>query len=421
MKTKMILAGLAGVLVAGGALAGNGKSAASKSSYAFTTSDDGDGSVRIVVGGEGSGNVVVITGKDGERSKTLRMRSKDGRMLFETEPDPDKPWLGVLLTFTDEGVELNSVMQGSPADKAGLQAGDLIVKVDGRDMTDTKGRGGLLENSKPGDRLRFTVLRDGEEERLRVKLGSHPGRVEFEVDEDMGAFGMAGDVLGSLGSLESLKSLKKLESLKGLSMLPFFDCEDDEEPCLPTFLNLSTHSKPRLGVVLETLSPQLAGFFEVKPGEGMLVKEILEGSVAERTGLLAGDVLVQVDDTLIGKLSDVRDSLSGVEKGQSVRVEVVRHGVRESFRAELDTDPKPVGGMSFSVGPYSGLRHEGDQGALEVYERAVESAREARATAPRASSAAAAEYREAAEKRAMKEVLSRAREKDGSGAAARTF
>ena len=122
----------------------------------------------------------------------------DGRVLFETEPDADRPWLGVLLTTTDDGVEINSVMDGSPADRAGLQVGDLIVRVDDRDLTDSSTRGGLLDDKEPGDRIRFTVLRDGKEETLRTKLDSHPGRVEFEIDEEMGAFGMAGNALGLL-------------------------------------------------------------------------------------------------------------------------------------------------------------------------------------------------------------------------------
>ena len=42
---------------------------------------------------------------------------------------------------------------------------------------------------------------------MRGRLGSHPGRVEFELDETMGAFGMAGNALVELSSLKNLEAL----------------------------------------------------------------------------------------------------------------------------------------------------------------------------------------------------------------------
>lgn len=426
MKKTILLAGLAGLLAAAPALAGDEPlvitTKGDGSGYVYTTGDGDGDDVRVIVKGD-NGGVVVLSDNDKAGARTLRMQSNDGRMVFETEPDADKPWLGILLTTTDEGVEINSVMEGSPAERAGLRAGDLITSVDGRDLTDPESRGGLLDDKKPGDRVRFTVIREGKEERLRARLDSHPGRVEFELDEDMGAFGMAGNVLGNLGSLRSLESLKKLEGLKGLSYLPLFDCDDDDAPCNPTILSFLTRSKPRLGVVLESLSPQLAEFFEVSEGHGMLVKEVLEDSVAERAGLKAGDVLLEIDDTKITNLGDVREALREIEKGDAIRVEVMRRGSRESFRAEIDSDPSPASGFDFSFGPGTTLESQGQQGALrrdalEAYQRAVEASSRKRGDSA-AAVASEAYARELAERRALEESAAAA--KKSRGAAERTF
>ena len=146
MRVKMIVAGLAGLLVAGTAFAGKGKTqvqtGGSGSSYVVTTSDSGDEGVRVVIGGEGDGNVLVVSNKDGEGAKTLRMVTNDGRVIFETEADDERPWLGVLLNFSEDGVEVESVMEDSPAEAAGLEVGDLIIAADGRDLTGKSESGG---------------------------------------------------------------------------------------------------------------------------------------------------------------------------------------------------------------------------------------------------------------------------------------
>ena len=394
---------------------------AGDSGYTFSQSGD---DVRVVISGEGEQNVLVLKGADKEGTHVMKMSSNDGLMTIESEPDPNRPWLGVLITQTEEGVKVNSVMEGSPAARAGLQVGDLIVAADGRDLTG-KNEGGLLEGKEPGDRVRFKILRDGEPDTLRVRLDSHPGRVEFPVDDEMGPFGIAGSVVEGLGSL------RKLEALQGLNVLPLFDCEG-EEPCLPTILSFAQSSKPRLGIKLESLSDQLAGFFQVPEGEGMLITEVTEDSVAGRAGLKAGDVLVRIDDTRISSVADIRRALKDVGKGEAVRVEVVRRGVRESFTAELDTDPNVQAPSVFSVSPGFDIRLDGTQGALEWLEKngnrfageEMEALREAVAEAREAGGTATAEAlrrSEEAARRGLAAAMAEAREASSYSEAERTF
>jgi S1-C subfamily serine protease len=72
------------------------------------------------------------------------------------------------------GVGIASVQPGSPADKAGLQANDIIVKFDGQAVQGEEGFVGFLLKHKPGDTVTFTVLRNKQQQDIKVTLGQYP-------------------------------------------------------------------------------------------------------------------------------------------------------------------------------------------------------------------------------------------------------
>lgn len=65
--------------------------------------------------------------------------------------------------FSGSGVRIASIAPGSPGEKAGLQIGDVIVKVDATPVTDLRGYAETLRNYQTGDTVSFSVLRDGKE------------------------------------------------------------------------------------------------------------------------------------------------------------------------------------------------------------------------------------------------------------------
>jgi S1-C subfamily serine protease len=88
-----------------------------------------------------------------------------------------------------EGVIVQTVVKGGPADKAGLEAGntsatidgeevslggDIITKVDGEKVKSMDEMIELIQESKPGDELKLTILRDGQEKTADVTLGTQP-------------------------------------------------------------------------------------------------------------------------------------------------------------------------------------------------------------------------------------------------------
>ena len=86
-------------------------------------------------------------------------------------------WLGTVPDFTpvDRGVLLGGVTAESPADKAGMQKGDILIRLGGQDIADLQGFTDALAAFKPGDEVDIVVLRDGREVQLEAVLGRRGG------------------------------------------------------------------------------------------------------------------------------------------------------------------------------------------------------------------------------------------------------
>jgi hypothetical protein len=88
------------------------------------------------------------------------------------------PYLGSIPDFTpvDRGVRLSGVRAGSPAERAGLREGDVIVRFGGRDVADIYAYTEALRAHRPGDHVEIVVLRDGKEVAVMAVLGSRTSR-----------------------------------------------------------------------------------------------------------------------------------------------------------------------------------------------------------------------------------------------------
>jgi putative serine protease PepD len=93
----------------------------------------------------------------------------------------------------EQGVLVEQVLNGGPADDAGIKGatgqatiggqtvpvgGDIITKVDGKEVTSMEDVISAVNAHQPGDELTLTVSRDGQEQDITVKLGDRPARVQ---------------------------------------------------------------------------------------------------------------------------------------------------------------------------------------------------------------------------------------------------
>lgn len=86
-------------------------------------------------------------------------------------------YLGTIPDFTPvpDGVKLSGVRAGSPAEQAGIRAGDVLVKLGGMEVHDLQGMTDALRAHKPGDVVQVDVLRDGRRVTLTATLGTRGG------------------------------------------------------------------------------------------------------------------------------------------------------------------------------------------------------------------------------------------------------
>ena len=108
---------------------------------------------------------------------------KVAQELLENGYVTGRPYLGIsYFAVTDAqtaaqlgvnayGVYIVEVVKGGPADKAGLQAGDRIVSVDGSEVATQSDLGTLMQNHKAGDAIEITVARGGQMQTVNVTLG----------------------------------------------------------------------------------------------------------------------------------------------------------------------------------------------------------------------------------------------------------
>jgi serine protease Do len=98
---------------------------------------------------------------------------------------PGHPYLGVCFVpieaalastpdLSGYGVVVRRALPGTPAEKSGLQTGDVIEKIDGTDLNNGETLGGVLQLHNPGDTVKMTALRNGSTVGLSVTLGNRP-------------------------------------------------------------------------------------------------------------------------------------------------------------------------------------------------------------------------------------------------------
>ena len=79
--------------------------------------------------------------------------------------------MGITVTENRNGIAVYSIAEGSGAESAGLQVGDLIVKVDGEVVNTSAKLNEIRDRKKPGESITFTVIRNGELQDIKVVLG----------------------------------------------------------------------------------------------------------------------------------------------------------------------------------------------------------------------------------------------------------
>lgn len=90
--------------------------------------------------------------------------------LMDTGYVTGRPLVGIGISDTRYGLFIGSVSEGSGAEEAGLQVGDMITEVDGEKVSSSEEVNAIRDKKKAGDYLTFKIVRDGEKLEIQVRL-----------------------------------------------------------------------------------------------------------------------------------------------------------------------------------------------------------------------------------------------------------
>lgn len=227
---------------------------------------------------------------------------------FLWKTDDEGGWLGVSIQDLttalkeamdydrDVGVLVNDVEDGSPAKEAGIQEGDVIIRYDGKPISNTGNLIRKVRATDPGEKVDIVVVRKGRELTVTATIQ--------EKSEGHGYW---------------------------------FEQRDRVKPHL---LKEKAERRGWLGIHLQNVTEQLGEYFGVSDGDGVLVTEVVEDSPAEKAGLQAGDVIVSFDGEKIDDAAELIEAVRESVEGEEVEIEVIRNKSKQMIRAEIGKTPQ---------------------------------------------------------------------------------
>jgi serine protease Do len=187
----------------------------------------------------------------------------------------------------EAGVEITRVAADSPAEKAGLKGGDVVLQYNGMKVEDLEQLSRLVRETPVGREVKLEIFRNGAAQTVTAKVGEHP-------------------------------------AVPGLS-----DGWGFRMPDVPRIIQ--GLRSPMLGVEAESIDGQLAQYFGVS--EGVLVRSVMKGSAAEKAGVKAGDVILRIDDTKVATPAEVSARLRAA-RGKPIPVALMRERKEMSVTVE---------------------------------------------------------------------------------------
>ncbi len=201
-------------------------------------------------------------------------------------------WLGIMPDPDVGELRVDKVIPESPAEKAGLQSGDVIVGIDDQPVQSLRELAQAIRWRGAGSAVSVSVLREGDLHELSAVLSERQDK---------------GPVVSWRLEVPSLWNQN----------------ERPEEQVKIHRIVLPPHLD--LGLVVDPLTPQLAKYFKCPTEHGLLIRTVLPDSPASNVGFQAGDVLTQVNGRDVASHVDIRESLEAA-KDEVLEIQFVRDG-----------------------------------------------------------------------------------------------
>ena len=206
---------------------------------------------------------------------------------IEKEGKVTRGWLGIMIQEvtkelakslnlkSEEGALVGDVISGGPAEKAGIQRGDVIIEFNGKKIKKMKELPATVANTPVGKDVKVKVIRESAEKVITVKIGKLPEEKEASAD-------------------------------------------------------IVKETNNKLGMRVQDITPELAKQFGFEKAEGVIVAEVERGSPAFDAGIRRGDVILEIDKTPVKKIDDYEKLIGKKKKGDTLLL-LVKRGESTTF------------------------------------------------------------------------------------------
>ena len=218
------------------------------------------------------------------------------------------------------GVVIEEVSTESPAAKAGLKAGDIVVEFDGERVRSVRQFTRLVQETPVGRKTQTVVMRAGQ----RVSVTVEPREGNGFVFAD--------------GKLSALQDWGRDFSFDVPRPVPPTPPATPKPPAMPVFPDFDTfvwRTNNGLGITVGDLSQQLAEYFGTK--DGVLVTSVADSSAASKAGIKAGDVITSFNGSGVTSPSDLRQRIRALQDGDEFTVGVVRDKKPTTLKGKVET------------------------------------------------------------------------------------
>lgn len=192
-------------------------------------------------------------------------------------------WLGVAIQDMDKdladsfqldsvkGVLLSEVSENTPAGRAGLQQGDVLLSMKGKELNGVADLRNRVAMTAPGSKVNFTLSRDGKKKTIVVTIGEQPA--------------------------------------------------DFGHTAMPDTMDLDS-SLDLMGLSLQDLTRELAERFGYKTDQGVLVSDVSPGSVADEAGIKPGHLIEELNRERVHNLEELQSVLKKSKNSKQVLLRV---------------------------------------------------------------------------------------------------
>jgi serine protease Do len=180
---------------------------------------------------------------------------------------------------SEKGALVSGIIPGSPAEKGGVKAGDIILEFDGKKIQEMNELSKLVAATTVGKKVTLIVLRDGKEKKITVVI---------ELLKESGA--------------------------------------DEGEEVI----------QDKLGLTVKELDKELADRLQLKGITGVVVTDLKSGGAAQEAGIAEGDIIKEIDGSAIASLKDYEKAVAAHKKGEIIRFLLKRGDSSLYLAARLD-------------------------------------------------------------------------------------